>query len=197
MRSRRFWIGIFASVCAASVGLLSGPGTQEVEAALWQGEMIRLHVIARSDSEADQRVKLAVRDALIEAFGADLQADSYGAAIAAIEERLADIQRMAQSAARAQGEHGEVRADFGLHHFPTRAYGDSLVPAGEYQALRITIGEGAGRNWWCVVYPALCLADADFVSTAQQAMPLADAQAPPDPVFAGALWSWIEALLFE
>ncbi|MCL2544670.1 MAG: stage II sporulation protein R [Clostridia bacterium] len=197
MRGRRFCVGMIASICAVAAGLLMGPGAREVEAAVWQGDMIRLHVVAHSDSEEDQRTKLAVRDALLEAFGAELQADSYATAIAAIEERLPDIRRVAQSAALARGEAGGVRVDFGLFPFPARMYGDTAVPAGSYRALRVTIGEGAGRNWWCVVYPALCLADADCTPTAQQAMPLPGAEPQPQPAFTGALWNWIEALLYQ
>jgi len=194
MRGRRFLFGLIASICAVIIGLLIGPGAGEVETAVWQGDMIRLHVIARSDSEADQRVKLAVRDGLLCAFGETLQAGGYTEATTAIEENLVDIQQVAQSAARALGEMGDVRVDFGSHAFPARMYHDTLVPAGEYQALRVVIGEGEGRNWWCVVYPALCLADADSVTTAQQAMPLPGADPPQEPVFTGALWRWISAL---
>ena len=198
MRGRRFrLIAIMtaASACALALGLHGGPGAREVQAAMWQGDMIRLHVVARSDSVADQRVKLAVRDALLEAFGTGLQAAGYAEAMAAIESRLPDIQLVAQSAARAHGEMGEVRVEFGAHAFPTRMYGDAVVPAGEYQALRVLIGEGGGRNWWCVVYPALCLMDADSVDTAQLAMPLTDSEPLSEPPFSGALWNWIEALL--
>ncbi|MCL2812527.1 MAG: stage II sporulation protein R [Clostridia bacterium] len=194
MQGRRFVLGLIASLCAVAVGLAIGPGSGQVEAAVWQGDMIRLHVIARSDSESDQRVKLAVRDALLEAFGAEFQADSYGSAAKIIQESLPAIQRVAQDAAQALGEMGEVRADFGSHPFPTRMYEDTMVPAGEYQALRVIIGDGEGRNWWCVVYPALCLADADNVTTAQQAMPLPGTEPPGEPVFTGALWNWITAL---
>jgi len=195
VQGRRFLFGMIASICAVAVGLLIGPGTREVEAAVWQGEMIRLHVIARSDSEADQRVKLAVRDALLCEFGQALHASSYVEATAAIKENLPAIQRVAQDAAQSLGEMSEVRAEFGSYAFPSRMYGDTLVPAGEYQALRVIIGQGDGRNWWCVVYPALCLTDADHVSAAQQAMPLPDADPPTEPPFTGALWNWIAALL--
>lgn len=196
MRGRRFRFGMIsvALICAVSVGLLVGPGARSVQAAVWQGDMIRLHVIARSDCEEDQRVKLAVRDALLEAFGEELQAGSYEDAVMAIQERLAGVQQIAQNTARAQGEMGEVRVEFGVQHFPTRMYGDIQVPAGEYQALRVVIGEGEGRNWWCVVYPALCLTDPDCVPTAQRAMPLVGAEPPSEPPFTGALWNWVEAL---
>lgn len=195
MNRGRAFFAIAGAVCAVAVGLAVGPGTPEAEASVWQGEMIRLHVVARSDSEADQRIKLAVRDALLREFGERLQADSYQAAADAVEANLDDIQRLAQRIAREMGETGEVTAAFGLYDFPSRVYGNITVPAGTYQALRVVIGGGAGRNWWCVIYPALCLTDADCPSTEQQAMPLPDAPQPsPEPQFTGALWDWIQSL---
>ncbi len=197
MHRGRAFFAIIGAVCALGIGLNTGAGAGEAQAALWQGEMIRFHVIARSDGEADQRIKLAVRDALLEEFGARLQADSFEEASAAIEANLGEIEHTARDTARAMGEMGEVTVTFGPYDFPTRVYGDTVVPAGIYPALRVVIGGGAGRNWWCVMYPALCLVDADCTATQQQALPVSGAPEPAaEPQFTGALWGWL-CSLFE
>lgn len=172
MNRRRVFYGVLICVAAFLIGVYAGPQPKSAEAAIWQGEMIRLHVIASSDSEEDQRIKLAVRDALLEEFGENLQADTYAKAKSAVEKNLSGIQQKAEHTARALGEMGPVTVSFGPYNFPTRNYGDTIVPAGTYQALRVVIGSGVGGNWWCVMYPALCLTDADCVSTQQEAMPL-------------------------
>lgn len=113
-------------------------------------DLIRLQVIARSDSPADQLEKLRVRDrvraAAIEVVrGASNSQEAY-ALLRASRKKL-------ERAARARVEIGEVEC-------PTRVYGRVIVPAGRYRAVRVRLGEGAGRNWWCVLYPGLCGADA-------------------------------------
>ena len=128
-----------------------------------QPDYIRLHVVAASDSLSDQAIKLAVRDG-VRKCAAALLADcadpdsAYEVICAGRDELLA----AAQEAARAAGYTGSVSAETGVFSFPDRTYGDELVPAGDYRALRIVLGEGEGRNWWCVIYPSLCLPeDAD------------------------------------
>jgi stage II sporulation protein R len=181
------------------VDMATGPHVAAVRGGVWQGEMIRLHVVARSDGLEDQRTKLAVRDALLKTFGKRLEAETFDAALAAIQANLPDIRRVAEKAAAARGE-TDVEVTFGLQDFPLRVYGGVTVPAGTYQALRVVIGGGEGRNWWCVMYPALCLTDADCADTQQFAMPLSGTaqsnQALPEPevVFESALWSWVQSL---
>ena len=121
-------------------------------------DYVRLHVIADSDDAPAQAMKLEVHDACLDAARA-LLSDCADAdeAWALLNEHLPALAGAAERAARARGWTGAVRAETGVYAFPERQYGDVLVPAGEYRALRIVIGAGEGRNWWCVLYPSLCL----------------------------------------
>ena len=122
-------------------------------------EVLRLHILANSDSEADQAVKLKVRDAVLEATGelfagADGLAEARGAA----EDSLALIEATARQVLAENGCPGmPVKAEVSRSRFGTREYGETVLPAGEYAAVRITLGEGAGQNWWCVMFPPLCV----------------------------------------
>jgi len=123
------------------------------------GEIVRLHVVAAGDSAEEQRVKLCVRDAVLDAFGARMKAaKTKEEALNAISGNLSEIERTAKAAAEAEDYFGPVRAIMGVYAFPDREYEGVLVPRGDYQALRIVLGEGEGQNWWCLLYPSLCLA---------------------------------------
>lgn len=125
------------------------------------GQIIRLHVVAHSDDPADQQLKLAVRDAVIARFGQMLSTigqQDFASANDLLRKNLMQIQQTAESCARQHGFAGDVRAEAGRMHLPEKRYGSVTLPEGEYHALRITIGEGKGQNWWCVLYPQLCLA---------------------------------------
>ena len=122
-----------------------------------QEKVLRLHVLAASDSESDQQLKLAARDAVME-FLAPLLEDciSREEAVIIAEENLPAL---AQLAADASGQ--QATAYIAREDFPRREYGEFALPAGEYTALRIELEEGAGQNWWCVVFPPLCTALGD------------------------------------
>lgn len=121
-------------------------------------DVLRLHVIANSDSEADQAVKLLVRDRVLET-GADIFDGSVTAdeAERRITPELKKIEQAATAALRENGFDYGVRAETVSEYFDTRAYGDITLPAGKYEAVRIVLGEGKGKNWWCVMFPPLCL----------------------------------------
>lgn len=123
--------------------------------------LVRLQVRAASDSEEDQAVKLKVRDA-VRAQAAVLAAgaDSPDEAFALLAASRHELRLAALAAARRAGYRGDVTVETKRIRFPLRIYGDVLVPPGEYRALRVTLGSGEGRNWWCVVYPDLCATDA-------------------------------------
>ena len=143
--------------------------------------MVRLHVVASDDGEAAQALKLKVRDACLgEARGLLADCDSADAAWARINDRLSDLARAASAEARRQGYGGAVTAETGVFPFPERQYGGVRVPAGRYRALRVVIGEGRGENWWCVLYPSLCL-------------PEADPEGEPPRLYS-ALWNWLKGL---
>ena len=121
-------------------------------------ELIRLHVVANSDSEEDQMVKLRVRDAVVESLREDMaKITDFELARAYIEENLPKIQQTANDCLEILGYEGNAVATLGEEAFDTRYYDTFTLPAGVYESLRITIGEGEGKNWWCVVFPTLCV----------------------------------------
>lgn len=124
------------------------------------GEIIRIHVIANSNSTEDQQIKYAVRDALIEEFGDLLRAASADSdeAYRILNQNAARMLQTARCKASSMGFQGQVSAEVGLLTLPEKTYGTVILPAGCYRALRITLGSGEGENWWCVLYPQLCLA---------------------------------------
>ncbi len=121
-------------------------------------DYIRLHVVAEDDGDAAQALKLKARDAVLAQARALLE-DCGGAdaAWSAVSENAEALRRAAEGAVRAAGCDSEVTARVGVFDFPDRRYGDVLVPAGRYRALRVVIGAGQGHNWWCVLYPSLCV----------------------------------------
>lgn len=127
-----------------------------------RSETLRLHIIANSDTEEDQELKLKVRDAVLEATG-ELFAEVSGKteAVAAAEYSSDDIKAIAEEVIAAEGFDYEVQVEVTEMWFETRSYEGFTLPAGDYDAVRIIIGEGEGKNWWCVMYPALCVPGAE------------------------------------
>lgn len=120
-------------------------------------KVIRLHVLAVSDSDEDQAVKCMVRDRVLETVTpllTDVQERSIAEAI--VTSHLADIQESAQEALCAAGRTEPVSVTLTRETYPTRAYEGFTLPAGEYLSLRVIIGEGQGKNWWCVLFPSVC-----------------------------------------
>ena len=126
--------------------------------------VLRIHIIANSDSYEDQKLKLHVRDVLLEnseeLFGCS---DSLNAAVESAENGLPEARKLAQKTVYESGFDYEVKAEITDMYFTERVYGDITMPAGVYKALRITIGEAEGHNWWCVMYPPLCIPAAEAV----------------------------------
>lgn len=120
---------------------------------------VRLHVVANSDSEEDQAQKLRVRDAVLQTVAA-LTADCTNAAQAreTIGEHLDMIEHAAREVLHAENSDYAVRASLAEERFETRRYDTFTLPAGLYPALRVSIGAAEGKNWWCVVFPSLCMA---------------------------------------
>ena len=118
----------------------------------------RLHILAHSDSAEDQALKLKVRDAVL-AASADWQemASTPDQALALAESRLPALQAVAQAVVTAEGYDYPVTAEVCRMYFSTRQYDTLTLPAGTYDAVRISIGDGEGQNWWCVMYPPLCV----------------------------------------
>ena len=134
-----------AGLLALCMCLLAGLWVMDEQREL-AGGLVRLHVIARSDSEADQAEKLAVRDKVLALLSPALQeCGTQEEAVNIILSHQADIEAL-----------GDVTFSLGMEHYPTRDYGTFSLPAGEYLSLRVILGPGQGHNWWCVIFPPLC-----------------------------------------
>ena len=138
------------------VSLAWGCWAERTEAQLSQ-KVVRLHVLANSDSEADQALKLKVRDSVLETASAVLEGClDRETAERRLSAALPEIEDAARARIAAEGETQAVTAELRPTAFPTREYEDFSLPAGDYLALRVVLGEGEGHNWWCVVFPPLC-----------------------------------------
>lgn len=144
-------------ICLAAALAVWG-GTLLADRQRLNEELIRLHVVANSDSREDQAVKLQVRDAVIKSLEEDLKGlGDVEQAKAYLTENLAKIQAVANGTLEKAGFSGEAVVSLCREAFDTRYYDTFTLPAGVYEALRIVIGEGEGHNWWCVVFPTFCV----------------------------------------
>ncbi len=132
--------------------------TQRDTGALVCADTLRLHIRAESDSVADQSAKLHVRDAVLAYLDAACPAQNKPEALTWAAQHLFELQLTARHALAKLGVRAPVRVQLVNMYFPTRRYGSGTLPAGRYDAVRIKLGTGAGRNWWCVLYPGLCRA---------------------------------------
>ena len=123
-------------------------------------EVLRFHVLANSDSEKDQSLKLKVRDRVLGFLEENMpETDSAADAAAWVREHIDDIEKVSCDIVTAQGMHQTVSAAVTTCWFPDKSYGDVTLPAGNYEALRIELGVAKGHNCWCVLYPSLCFLD--------------------------------------
>lgn len=150
---RLFLVSLIAGVCITSV---MQAYAQKVMADISSG-VVRLHVVANSDSAEDQQLKLKVRDDVINYLEPMLE-DIYDVEKTKkiIESNINKIEEVARKSVKKYGYTYSVTADFDKFHFPTKVYENARFPKGKYDALKIVIGEGDGQNWWCVLYPQLC-----------------------------------------
>ncbi len=122
-------------------------------------DILRFHVLANSDSQADQSVKLKVRDEIGRYMKGNMgQVENLKECIKETEEKLPEITRIAEEVLKREGFSYPASARVGTVDFPEKQYGSYTFPGGSYKALQITLGEGEGRNWWCVMYPNMCFA---------------------------------------
>ena len=128
------------------------------------GEVFRFHVLANSDSEEDQNVKLKVRDAVLQYMKEDMSQESAEMDVEHTRqwarEHLKEIEAVADRVIRDEGYSYQAQAEVTSCYFPDKKYGDILLPEGEYEALRVKLGRASGHNWWCVLYPNLCFTNA-------------------------------------
>lgn len=158
LRWRRWrGIGCLLLLPAALLGVL-GAGLAEPAPAGWEELPFRLHIIANSDSAADQALKLQVRDGVVAYLTPLLaEAETREQAEEIVVASLAQLEALAAGITADFG-YG-AKAEVGRFDFPAKRYGEIYLPAGEYQALRLRLGEAAGHNWWCVLFPPLCFVD--------------------------------------
>ncbi|MGN1248663.1 MAG: stage II sporulation protein R [Candidatus Spyradocola sp.] len=153
-------------ICCTALYVAGVAHPTDLQRAVRSGDLLRIHILAHDDTDAQQNVKLCVRDAILAAFTPMLSdAQSAQEAARIVRDNLSLAQSVAEDAVRAQGCGYPVRVSFGAFDFPDRTYGGQLVPAGTYTALRIELGDAAGRNWWCVMYPPLCFSGEDVEQT--------------------------------
>lgn len=134
---------------------------RESENSVASSDLIRLHILANSDSPEDQALKLKVRDAVVNYLSPKLaKADTVDAAREIVSVSQDEIAQVARETLVASGSKESVQVEMGRFEFPLRTYGSLVLPSGEYEAVRVLIGAAQGRNWWCVLFPPLCLVDA-------------------------------------
>ncbi len=147
-----FLLFIYVFICAQSyVSAVSNNLSEAV---------FRLHVLANSDSEEDQKLKLKVRDSLLNYMN-NICSNCYtkAEAISLVNEHQQEFQQIAENTISENGYDYPVKINIGNFYFPTKNYGDISLPAGLYDALRVEIGNAKGKNWWCVMFPSLCFID--------------------------------------
>lgn len=154
-KSLRAWE--IAALMALSLALCAGTWAQARQQSI-SSALVRLHVIAVSDGAEEQEIKLEVRDAVLDYLTPVLEnAEDQQQARQIITENLEGIAEAAGSAARGR----QVSVTLSQESYPTRQYEGFTLPAGRYESLRVILGEGEGKNWWCVVFPPLCLSAAE------------------------------------
>lgn len=150
----------FLAVLVLILGLVAWSGWRlRADAAYNTHNLIRLHVVANSDQPKDQEVKLEVRDAILNASGSLFAGKTLDDAVLAVKDNLPLFKRIAENVLAASGYDYPVGVEYGAFAFPERTYGPLVLPAGNYQALRVVLGSGEGANWWCILFPPLCYLD--------------------------------------
>jgi len=161
-------------LCGLAVSILSGLYTmhysnQTLEAI--SSQVVRFHVLANSDSDIDQALKMVVKEAVLSEYREMLtDAGSVYEARAFLGSNLAEIESFAQNVVHEQGFAMPVSVSLGDSRFPTKEYADVALPSGRYEALRIEIGDSVGSNWWCVMFPPLCFVDVTRGELSQEDM---------------------------
>ena len=151
---KKLFLPVFALLFAS---LIIAAMPTEAEAAIYT-DTVRLHILAASDSEDDQRLKLEIRDEILKKYGEALKCEGdISAAKRKITELLPEIQIFVQEKIKERGYGYSATATLSEEWYDTREYEDFTLPKGTYTSLRIIIGKGEGKNWWCVMFPPLCL----------------------------------------
>ena len=135
---------------------------KETDVNSFKDQIIRFHIKANSDEKEDQALKLRIRDELLKEMGAKFEkSNSIEETREIVEDNIDNIKYITEAMIKEEGKDFPVDVSLENRNFPTRKYGDITFPSGEYETLQITIGEGKGKNWWCVMFPPLCFVDID------------------------------------
>lgn len=158
--------GLYGSILMIGCGLLllAGAGRQQTEInGKLQQAVLRFHVLADSDEPAAQEVKLLVRDVLLAEIQPLLaEAHDFTESRWILTEHTKELADAAAEILRQQGSSLPVRVELTRDWFPVKQYGNLVLPAGEYEALRVSIGRAAGENWWCMLFPELCFLEESY-----------------------------------
>lgn len=166
MRKKEWFVLIACIFCIACSALFSFGE----ECSFIRENTLRLHILANSDSPTDQALKLKIRDAVLSCSGELFSGcDTRQKMISAAQEQLPKIQQVAEQTALHNGYELPVTASVTDMFFETRRYDHVILPAGTYTAVRIELGAAAGKNWWCVLYPPLCVSAAQTGFTEEEA----------------------------
>lgn len=133
-----------------------------------QSSVFRLHILANSDEECDQQLKLEIRDAILDEFSDVLNSENSIDSQKKALENLDTLSLVAQRVIYENGFEYSVKASLERIEFDERIYNDITMPAGTYDALRIEIGQAKGKNWWCVIFPSMCLSDSVCLNEAEE-----------------------------
>lgn len=155
MKRKYIEIALFSAfILAAMISMISF----ENDCKGIRNDVLRLHVIANSDDANDQQLKLKVRDAVLEK-GRDIfgQSNNKQTAETTAKSNISALEETAKNIIAQNGYNYDVRVEVGKSKFPTKTYENITLPAGEYDAVKVIIGKGEGKNWWCVMFPPLCL----------------------------------------
>lgn len=155
-------IGVIATLTLEFVNYKNTPDTDDLRQSVSE-KILRLHVIANSDSDADQAVKLKVKDAVVtylkNCMGNDISLSDAKNIILENEDKIIDLCKKVLSE---NNFNYDVSMEITNCYFPIKTYGDISLPEGNYNALRITLGSASGKNWWCILYPPLCFVDVSY-----------------------------------
>ncbi len=150
---KKRWIAAFllSVICLSNL---------EISEQIDKNSLIRIHVLANSDSQADQQLKLQVKDDVVRYLEPQLaQSHSIEESRQIIQNHLPQLEQTAKNTLQRLNSNYDVTLQYGHFDFPVKYYGGFSLPAGNYEALRMLIGEGKGHNWWCVLFPPMCFTD--------------------------------------
>ncbi len=152
---KKRWIAAFllSVICLSNL---------EISEQIDKNSLIRIHVLANSDSQADQQLKLQVKDDVVRYLEPQLaQSHSIEESRQIIQNHLPQLEQTAKNTLQRLNSNYDVTLQYGHFDFPVKYYGGFSLPAGNYEALRMLIGEGKGHNWWCVLFPPMCFTDSN------------------------------------